>query len=63
MMCCFHGKVDINGKIPSTSAEYILNLWSKYDIEGKIFRNYSRKKNSAISSASFLASEAEVRKL
>ena len=59
-MCCNKGSISIDEESPSPGAEFILNLWSSDDKEGKVFRKYSRKINNAFSLASYLATEADV---
>ena len=59
-MCCNKGSISIDEESPSPGAEFILNLWSSDDKEGKVFRKYSSKINNAFSLASYLATEAYV---
>ena len=57
-MCCQKGKIDVGDQSdPSPIAECILNMWSRDDDRGYVFRKYSRKINNAFSLVSFCAKE------
>ena len=57
-LCCQNGKIDVGDKCkPSPAAENILNMWSRDDSIGYVFRKFSRKINNAFSLASFRANE------
>ena len=57
-LCCHGGKVDVEEESdPSPAAGFILDLWSRDDHVGYVFRKYARKINNAFSLASLYAKE------